>query len=164
MSGIEVGMMIKAVGIPAKTTVLSKSVSSFTMSANASATTANLSFEMAHTIEFIFPPKEPKGEKKTTSANTSESLSGLKQVSVNYIEGFRSLNFSFLSEDLKNSLETFLDSWGMLGQSFRYYDNKESLTYKDYEIESLKYDPKKIAPKGLDIYVWEIALEFRRLL
>lgn len=164
MSGVEVGMVVKAVGVPAKTTILSKTTNSFTMSANAAATTTDLSFEVAHVVEFIFPPKEPKGEKKTTSANTSESLSGLKQISVNYIEGFRTLTFSFLSEDLKNSLETFLDNWGMLGQTFRYYDNKESLLYKNYEIESLKYDPRKIAPKGLDIYVWEIALEFRRLL
>lgn len=162
---IETGMFIRGTGIPTGATVGSKTSSSVTLtSGTASATGTGVTLAFGYEILFDYPPVEPTGEQYETKNTTSESLSGVQQISVNYIEAKRKLKFSFLSPSLYTSVMTFLTTWGLLGEDFRYFEDKTSSTYTTYELDALKVEPKKISPRGVDTYVWEIPLSFRRAL
>lgn len=160
---IEVGMFVRGSGIPVGATVLSKTSSSVTISANATATASSVDVYFGFEINFQYPPKEPKSESTETNATKTESLSGKRQVSVNYIEKFRNLTFSFLSQSLYEDLQTFLDTHGLLGLTFRYFEDQTLSSYVEYELDTLKVESRKIAPKGEDQYVWETPLKFRRV-
>lgn len=162
---LEAGMFITGTGIPSGATVGTVSATSIDLADGAvcTATNSDITLTFGHRIEFDFPPKEPKGEARETKATISESLSGQRQVSVNYIEGTRSLTFSFLSPAIYALLQTFLDEHALLGETFRYYEDKTLSTYVDYELDTLKVDPKKIAPRSATTYVWEVPLKFRRV-
>lgn len=116
------------------------------------------------TISFDYPPKEDGGELYDAVEHVSTSLSGQRQVSIDYVEVTRKLKFSFLTEALKTSMETFFSTHGYLSKTFKYFDDKLSVTYKTWELAALKFAPKKIAPKGIAGYVWEIDLTFRRVM
>lgn len=159
---IEVGMIVEGVGIPAGTTVLSKTVSTVVMSQNAvSSGTGSVDFE--YRIEFDFPPKENEGEELDPKERQSVSISGKVQTSIDYMEGKRTLAFSFLSQSIFDSLQVFYQTHAYIGRSFRYFEDKTSLTYIEYELADLKWKPKKITPKGSG-YVWEVPMKFRRVI
>lgn len=166
---IEVGMFARGVGVPAGATVLSKTSSSVKLAGGVQATITDTGVALAFgfEIEFAYPPKESNGEELETKQTTSESLSGIRQVSTNYLEAARSLVFSFLSQTLKEQVDTFLKTHAMFGESFRYYENKTLTNYVSYELDKLKATPKKLAPKGeiagVDQYLWEYPLAFRRI-
>lgn len=163
---VEVGMFISGPGIPDGAQVESKTDITITLANGvlASSSVPSSSLEFGFKIEFDFPPKEPTGEKLETNATTSVSLSGIRQVSINHIEGNRSPIFSFVSPSLYILLTAFLENHGLMGNDFRYFEDKTLNDYKTYELDDLKVSPKKLAPKGVDTYVWEIPLKFRRVL
>ncbi len=161
---VEIGMVITGAGIPTGTTVLSKTADTITMSADATATAVAIAIAFSHQIEFDYPPKEKAGEKLKSSSTISTSLSGIQQVATNHIEGTRKVIFSFLSPTKYLLVKTFIEEHGIYGRAFRYFENKTVDSYVEYELEKLDVEPKKIAPKGEDIYTWEIPLEFRRVL
>lgn len=165
-SEIEVGMFVRGTGIPTGAAVESVTTTTITLASGvlATATAASVDLVFGFEIEFDFPPKEPKGESLETKASTSESLSGLRQVSVNNIEGNRDVIFSFLSPALYTLVDTWLKTDGLLGNVFRYFEDKTLSSYVEYEIDSFKVTPKKLAPRGEDTYVWEVPLRFRRIL
>lgn len=163
---IEVGMFVRGTGIPTGTLVGSKTATTVTL-ASAVLATANgtgVTLAFGYEILFDYPPIEDTGEALEAKNTTSESLSGLQQVSINYVEAVRRLNFSFLSHALYTSLDTFLRTSAILGDDFRYFDDKTLITYVSYELNSLKVTPKKIASRGIDQYIWEVPLQFRRVL
>lgn len=163
---IEVGMFCRGVGVPTGATVLSKTSTSVKLAGGVQATISDTGVTLAFgfEIEFDFPPVEKNGEALATAATISESLSGVRQVSKNFTEGTRKLEFSFLSPAIYVLMDTFLKSWALDGNSFRYYENKTLTPYVEYELDALKVSPKKIAPRGEDVYVWEVPLTFRRIL
>lgn len=163
---IEVGMFARMVGVPTGALVGSKTASTVTLASGvlATATGADLDVAFGYEIEFEFPPIEDSGENLETKQTTSESLSGLRQVAVNYIEGIRKLKFSYLSPTKYALVATFLENSALLGETFRYYADKTLTPYVEYELDSLKVAPKKLFPRGVDTYVWEVPLNFRRVL
>lgn len=163
-SSLEVGMFVRGSGIPDGTTVAAIGANSVTLSQAATATASGVSLAFGYEILFDFPPVEPNGESYDTKAVISESLSGVRQVSQNHVEANRNLKFSFLSPSLYTQVDTFLTAHGLTGKSFRYYPDKTLSSYTEYELDSLKVAPKKIAPRGVDTYVWEVPLKFRRVL
>lgn len=164
-SNLEVNMFVTGTGIPSQTKILSiDSATQITLDKNATATNVGTSLSFGFEIEFDYPPVEPSGEVLDAKERISVSISGVRQVSVDFIEARRKLKFSFLTETIKQKVDTFMQSHGLLGKEFRYFDDKTSITYQTFEINSLKYEPKKIAPKGVDVYVWEFSTEFRRVL
>jgi len=162
---IEAGMFISGTGVPSGATVESVTATTVVLAngATCTATGSDVTLNFGHRIEFEYPPKEAKGELLESKATVSESLSGQRQVSLNYIEGNRSLTFSFLTQTIYNLVKDFLEDHALLGEEFRYYEDKTLSTYVDYELDTFKVDPKKIAPKGEDTYVWEVPLKFRRV-
>lgn len=81
----------------------------------------------AITITFDYPPqgKDPKGERWKFVGVSNTSKSGLEQTMIDYIENLNTLNFSHISETIKDSLETFLKTWGYLGKEFDFYFDKD---------------------------------------
>lgn len=115
-------------------------------------------------ISFDYPPTDPTPEATKTNRKISESLSGIRQVQFNNNTGTNKLTFRFVSEALTTSLKIFYNNFASRGKAFRYYDDKLSSNYKSYEIDSEKFEPKPIAPVGVDLYVYEIELDMRRVL
>jgi hypothetical protein len=161
-SDIEAGMVFTGTGIPTGAVVLSTTSSTVTLDKNATST-ATASFNAYFEIVFAYPPIENKGEMYDAKERISVSLSGERQISVDYIEGLRDLKFSFLSEALKVLLETFFTIHAGLGNDFRYFDDQTTTTYIVYELSKLKWDPKKINSHGVSAYVWEVPLSFTRV-
>ncbi len=160
VTGIEVGMYIRGTDIPANTTVLAIG-SGVQMSANA--TGISTAFEFYRKIEFDFPPIEVGGESELPQDRTSTALSGMRQVSIDFTEGVRTLTFSFLSQTLYTSLKSFYDNFGKYGDEFRYYDDKTSGTYTTVEMRAFDWLPEKITHNGVS-YVWRLPFTIRRVI
>lgn len=165
-SDLEAGMFVEGTGIPSGSEILSVGADYIVLASSVvcTATGTSITISYGFRIQFSYPPKEPKGEAYDSNSTVSESLSGIRQVSTNHIKGIRSLIFSFLTQAIYTKLDTFISTWGLLGESFRYYEDYTSSTYVEYELETLKTDPKKIASRGLATYVWEVPLKFRRII
>lgn len=163
---IVVGMFARGTGIPAGATVGTKSLNAVTLAGGVLATAngAGVAVSFGYEVEFDYPPIEDGGEELSTNATTIESLSGIRQVAVNYVDGVRKFKFSFLSPTVYALLNTFLQSHALFGNSFRYYEDKTVSLYVDSELDSLKVTPRKISSRGANLYVWEVPLNFRRVL
>lgn len=164
-SDLEAGMFIRGSGIPTGALIGSVTATQILLASGAVATaTASVDLACGFEFEFDYPPKEPRGETIETKATISESLSGIRQVSVSSMDSVRDLTFSFLSPALYILVDTWLRNDGLFGNTFRYFENKTINSYVEYELDKLKVSPKKIASKGVDTYVWEVPLNFRRVL
>jgi len=163
---IEIGMFVRGVGIPDGALVGSKTSSTVTLASGvlASANGTGVALSFGFEILFDYPPIEPSGEILESKNTTSESLSGKQQTSVNFVEAKRKLKFAFLTPSLYALVDTFLRTWGILGKEFRYFDDKTLPAFVTTELDSLKVEPRKIASRGVDLYVWEVPLSFRRAL
>lgn len=164
--GLTVGMFARGAGIPDNSTIGSIGSGSITLADGVLATSSNTdaTYEFGTKIEFDFPPIEPNGEELENNASVSKSLAGVIQVSTNFVEANRKPKFSFISPSIYAQLDTFLRTFAIYGNSFRYYDDKTTTTYFDFELDSLKINPKKQFPKGVDTYIWEVTLPIRRVL
>ncbi len=166
-SVLQVGMFVKGVGIPTGALIGTiDSIAQVTLAssvvATANGTAITLDFGFA--IAFDYPPKEETGEILDSKNTSSESLSGVRQTSLNYIEAIRKPIFSFLTQTIYDSVDTFLKNHALLGNSFRYFEDKTLTVYTEYELATFKTTPKKITGKTATTYVWEIPLDFRRAL
>ncbi len=115
-------------------------------------------------ISFNYPPSQ--GQKRdaiSIVSKDSESLSGVRQTQVNYFERNKKLKFRFLSEDDVDDLETFIVGHAGKGKAFKYFEDKNSADYIAYELDMKKFDPKPITAVGVDIYIYEVDLVFRRV-
>lgn len=163
-SALSAGMFARGTGIPAGTTIVSvDSSTQVTLSANATANGTGVSFDFGFLVDFEYPPIEPAGETMDAKEHISVSISGIRQISVDHVELKRKLKFSSVSQTIKLTVDTFMSTHAIYGRSFRYFDDKLSLSYITVELNSLKYDPKKIAPKGIEVYSWEFPMELRRV-
>lgn len=115
-------------------------------------------------IVFDYPPILDDGDERETKATVSDSVSGIRQVSAQYVEVIRNLKFSFVSETLKSALELFYDLNAGLGKSFKYFEDKNGIAFAFYELDELKLKPKRIQAVGENAYIWEIPLKLRRVL
>jgi hypothetical protein len=164
--GLAPGMFARGVNIPAGALIGVVAANSITLAAGvlATGTTPGGAVSFGNEILFDYPPVEPEGEVMTTDATVSQSLSGQRQTAVNYVESVRNLTFSFVSPTLKALMDTFLQTWGLLGNQFRYFEDQTSNVYVLWELSDLTVDPTKRAPASATTYVWDIPLNFRRAL
>lgn len=165
-SEIEVGMFVRAAGVPSGALVGTVGANSVTLASGVLATASNgdTPIKFGFEVLFQYPPIEETGENLEPKSTVTEALSGIRQVAEHYLEGVRKLKFSFLSQSIYTLLDTFLRTHGTKGKAFRYYADQTLDAYVDYELDALKVVPKKIAPKGVEVYVWEVPLSFRRIL
>jgi hypothetical protein len=164
-ANIEVGMFIRGAGIPTGSTVGSKTATTVTLfSGTATATASGVALAFGYELLFDYPPIETDGESRESNRTISEALSGARQVSVNNTEAKRKIRFSFLSPTKFVEMDTFITTSAILGQEFRYFEDKTLTPYTEFELDELKVIPKKLFSKGVDLYVWEVPLTFRRVL
>ena len=116
------------------------------------------------TVELEYPPKDYGApEQDDSKERILVSLSGQRQVQVDFLEVTRPLKFAGLSETKLAALRTFFRQWGYLGKSFRYYDDKDSATYETYELSDLKFKPKRTGIAGANAWTYELPFTFRRV-
>jgi len=121
----------------------------------------------ATVITFDFPNKrDPFGQQVRWNGKTSVSRSGNQQTVTDYIEDVKNVQFSFMSQTIKEELETFLTSHALLGKSFDYSEDKGDVTTKNtYELDRSSMKPKfKVLTRKGTGFLWEIKLKFRRVL
>lgn len=114
-------------------------------------------------INFDYPPSDIDPEATVINKKTTESISGVRSTQLNNVEAVRKLKFRFISEALKTSLESFIQTFAAYGKAFRYYDDKLGATYKTYEIDQDKFVPKIITAVGANTYIYEFDLQLRRV-
>ncbi len=164
--GLTVGMFIRGVGIPTGATIGTVGTDYVVLALGVLCTAngAGIAVACGTEIAFDYPPVEPDGEILNTDSTQSTSLSGITQTSVNYVQGVRKVKFSFVSPTIYALLDTFLRTFALLGNEFRYYDDKTTDTYTTVELNTLKATPVKITSRSATTYVWEVPLELRRAL
>ena len=103
-------MYFEGTGIPADSVVLSKTATTVTLDKDATVAATN-SFNFGHRITFDYPPKkEPIGESPKWSGSVAISKSGLTQYVEDYIESETTLEFSHISQTIKDKFNYFLIS------------------------------------------------------
>lgn len=156
-SSIQVGMLLDDPEFPEGTKVIQVNANSVQVSNTASAaSTSNRHYYFQ--IAFRYPPQDDDGETIRASDKDEESLSGVRQVINYFIEYRRDLNFSFLTREEKDSLLNFFATHAALGESFRYFEDKNSSEFIIYEAEDRNIRPRKVTP-----VLWEARVRFRRV-
>lgn len=162
-TGLQNGMFARGAGIPSGAIILSFTSTTVTINKNTMAA-ATVPISYGFEILFQYPPVEPNGEAFVTNSTDTISLSGVIQTSVNYIEGIRSLTFSFLSQTLYTTLNSWVQTFALLGNTFRYFDDQTLGTYTTCQLKTKQGKPVKRASTGQDVYNWDYPLDFRRTL
>lgn len=162
-TNIKVGMVIDAAAFPADTTVLSKTVNSVTLSANATSTLADHDFDFFERFTFPYPSLDNVRPEYLPTEQISESVGGVRQTQINNIIKKVTFNFTFIPKASLDSLETnFYLAWAVFGYSFRYYQSYEIDISEDYELDNYDWKPVNAIPSQGD-FLMKLALKFRRV-
>lgn len=165
---LQVGMFVEGSGIPSGATVSSIGATSFDISIAATATASGVSLAVGFRIEFELPPKrDPLGEDTKFVGTTTTSKSGATQTITDYIEKTFKVNFSHISQTLKDEFDNFLITHALLGKSFSYFEDKneptsEQIVEKEDNYRSPKYKIITRKRGGKD-FLWEFTFQFRRV-
>lgn len=115
-------------------------------------------------IVFANPPVGmPEVEQDDAIEHTLVSLSGQRQITVDFIEVTRRLKFGALSESEITSLRTFFRSWAILGNQFKFYENQNGSDYEIYELAELKFKPKRTGYVSANTFTYELPITIRRV-
>ncbi len=114
-------------------------------------------------ITLEYPPSKDDGESYDVVERVQTSVSGVRQVQVDYTEANRPIVLSSVSPALKTALETFFLNHARYGKAFRYYEDQNSASYVEYELKDLKFNPKRVGIRGENLFAWEIPLALRRV-
>lgn len=118
-------------------------------------------------IAFDYPPafSGDGPEEYDVIDNTTLSLSGVRQTSLNRIEALQILSFEFASETTLSDFQTFITTHAALGKSFKYYRDRDSTDYVSYELTpGFKWKPSRIAGVGANVFIYKLPITFRRVI
>lgn len=163
-SDIAVGMYCTGTAIPAATTVLSKTSSTVTLSANATANGAGVTFTFFKRFDFTYPPTVDSEWKFRPKQSVGVALSGERQVQTNYVEAQRDMTFGFITSAQRTILQDqFYLAWAVTGESFRYFpDQDETSTYEDCELNIFNFDNVRQIKKH-PLFLYQFKLGIRRI-
>lgn len=166
-TGLAYNMFFEGTGIPAGTTVLSKTATTVTLSANATVAATN-TFSFGHRIEFELPPKkDPIGEQPKWTGSVATSKSGLTQYIEDFVEIETKIEFSHITQAIKEKFEWFLLTHCLRGSSFSYFQDKGEPTSELIVEKNDNYTSpgfKIITRKGAGFsFLWTFKLEMRRV-
>lgn len=162
-TNIKVGMIVNHASFPADAYVLSKTVSTITLSANASATTTGVTYPFFERFDFSYPSTKNPSPEYLPTEQIGESISGVRQVQVNNIIKKVSLDFKFIPKAKIDILTAdWYLAWAVYGKTFRYYQSLEVSSYENYEMDSLDFKPLQEIPKEGD-FLYKLPLKFRRV-
>lgn len=113
---------------------------------------------------FTYPPSGfPEPEQDDAVEHSLKSLSGLRQVNVDYFQVSRKLKFGWLTDAQIASLRTFFRTWAGKGNQFKYYEDQDGADYTVYELADLKFKPKRTGIAGENSYLNELTLSMERV-
>ena len=158
---INVGMIASGTGIPSGAAVISKTVSSVTLSANATSS-GSYAISFVERIDFDFPPTDDTEEQLKPKQTVTKSLSGLTQVVTDYVEAFRSVTLGFISSTVADKLRDNFFEYASLGNSFRWFEDKAIGSSKTYELNRYEFSRDRQIKKHPS-FLYEIKLSFRRV-
>jgi hypothetical protein len=121
----------------------------------------------ATTIEFDYPPEgDTFGERLKFNGRITKSRSGVQQTITNYIEQINGITYSFVSESVKQSLNTFLITHGLLGKDFEYWFDKDEVSTKfTVKLDSSSMNPKfNIITRKGEGFIYRLQLVYRRVI
>lgn len=167
VTGAAYNMFFEGTGIPAGAVVLSKTASTVTLDKNATANATNL-FSFGHRIQFDLPPKkEPIGQNPKWTGSVATSKSGLTQYLEDYIELETTLDFSHITQAIKDKFDYFLLTHALGGRSFSFFrDYLEPLSEEIVEKNDNYTSPgyKVITRKGSGFsFLWEFKFSYRKV-
>lgn len=159
---INVGMIATGTGIPSDATVISKTVSSVTLSNGATSSgTSGVTFY--ERIDFDFPPTSDTEETYKPKQTITESLSGLTQYVTDYLEAFRSVQLSFVSKTIADKLKDNFYVYAYVGGTFRWFEDKAFVAnYQTYELSKTSFERVRQVKKHPN-FLYQIKLDFRRV-
>jgi hypothetical protein len=157
---IEVGMTTPSSVFPNSSTVLSKTASSITMSANALTTEIGEEFSFYNEVVFVLPVNRRPNESFEPNQNISVSVAGIRQIQTNHILAKLRLTFRFIEPLVYERLrDYFYLQWAALGEEFRFFESNDESGFKTYEIDRFPLNPEREIAKGGDfLYKFDISL------
>lgn len=161
-TNILAGMIATGVGIPANTTVLSKTLSTVTLSQSATVN-GTASFTFFQRFDFTYPPTRDTEDVLKSRNHVSTSISGLQQVVTDHVEFVRDLDFGFLTQTERNTLrDTFFRTWSVFGYQFRYFQDKADATFQTVELESYDFTSPRQVKKHPE-FLYGLKMKTRRV-
>lgn len=117
------------------------------------------------TITFELPPSGDNiNERNRANVRTSISTSGVEQSQFNYNSQEITVNFSFLTQALIDSLRTFFETHASRGLEFNYYEDKDSVSFNTYTLRQKDFSPRKLFPDDLGGFIYDLRISMRRTL
>lgn len=167
VTGALYNMFFEGTGIPAGALVLSKTASTVTIDTTATAAGTE-TFSFGHRITFEYPPKkDPVGEDPRWFGSLAKSKSGAIQYVEDYVEIETKLDFSHITQDIKDRFEFFLLTHAFSGKTFSFFRDKNEPTSEEIVERGTKYKGpsfKIITRKGTGFnFLWSFKLQFRKV-
>lgn len=158
---IATGMYITGTGIPALARVLSKTPTTITLDMNATVTSIQQSLDLFKRFDFTFPPAKDSTASYKPKHTIIDSLSGVRQIQTNYLEGERDLEHWFMSETDKDILEQeFYLSWAVFGCEFRYYPDKADGDFVTCSLTAMDFSKTRQVKKH-PYFLYKIPMKIR---
>lgn len=161
-SQITVGNVLSSAFFPYNARVLSKTANTLTMSENALSTDSSFVGDIYDRYEFEYPPTTDNEEVTKIRKRTATSISGKRQVSVDYIELERELVFGFITPADRAILKDLYDDFLGIGEKVRYFQDKAINSSVLYEDNADEFGQIRQAKKE-GSFLYEITFNFRRV-
>lgn len=161
-AAITVGMIASGTGVPTDATVISKTVNSVTLSANAtlSGTSSVIFFER---IDFDYPPVSDTEEQLKPKQTITESLSGEQQTVTDFLEATRTIRMNFITKTILEKLRDNFFIYAYVGNSFKYYEDKALVGFKTYTLEKRTFQSERTVKKHPN-FLYSVGFQFRRVI
>jgi hypothetical protein len=161
-AAINAGMIASGTGIPSGATVISKTVNSVTLSANATLSGTSV-VNFVERIDFDYPPSADTEEEYKPKQTVTEALSGLTQFVTDYLEAFRTVEMGFLTQTVADKLQTNFYLFAYKGGSFRWYPDKAVLSnFQTYELGRFDFSRARQVKKHPS-FLYQVRMTFRRV-
>jgi hypothetical protein len=160
---IQVGMRSTSAVFPSTATVLSKTSTSVTMTANALATETSEGFNFLHEIEFVYPVNGRPNETFEPNQTVSTSVSGQRQIQTNHILAKLKMTFRFIEPLVYARIrDVFYFQWAGLGKEFKFFESKDESAFRVYELDLFPLSPEREIAKGND-FLYKFDITIRRI-
>lgn len=161
-SDLSAGMIVSGPGIPLNSTITALTSNTITISSQATATASGISTSIFNRFDFRFPPSKDSDNQLDPQEKVTISLSGKRQVQVDFIEEKRAMTYDFLTEaeylTLRNS---FYVPWAVYGKEFNYYPDQADYLCYTYSLSDFKFSPRRQIKKHPS-FLYQLSLTFRR--
>lgn len=94
------------------------------------------------TITFDLPPSDDiRAQNYRTSEKTSTSNNGKQQTQFNFVEDNITLNFTFISESIKQQMDSFMTTHALRGLEFKYFESEDEVEFVTVRLSAKVWAP-----------------------